>query len=87
MHAHIYTKNIEVFHHILLFRMDGENIMGELKDVDFGTLYRMVIMPIRSKLLMTGIELKIFNQLSNPQSASGSSLITVSPSILERRIW
>jgi len=51
--------------------MDGANVMGELPDVDFVTLYRMVIMPVRSKLLMTGIELRIFNQLSDPQSADG----------------
>ena len=51
--------------------MDSGNAMRELPDVDFGPLYRMVIMPVRSKLLMTGIELRIFNQLSDPQSADG----------------
>ena len=38
-------------------------------DVSFEVLYRMLIAPIRSKLLLTGIELKIFNYLSEPKSA------------------
>lgn len=38
-------------------------------DVSFGELYRMLIGPIRSKLLLTGIELKVFNHLSEPKSA------------------
>ena len=37
--------------------------------VSFEELYRMLIGPIRSKLLLTGIELKVFNQLSEPKSA------------------
>lgn len=38
-------------------------------DVSFENLYRMLIAPIQSKLLLTGIELKIFNYLSEPKSA------------------
>ncbi len=38
-------------------------------NVSYGDLYRMLIAPIRSKLLLTGIELKVFNQLSEPKSA------------------
>jgi len=38
-------------------------------NVSFGDLYRMVVAPVRSKLLLTGIELKVFNQLSKPKSA------------------
>jgi SAM-dependent methyltransferase len=33
-------------------------------------LYRMLIGPIKSKLLLTGIELGVFNQLSEPMSAN-----------------
>ncbi|OPY54561.1 MAG: O-methyltransferase [Methanosaeta sp. PtaU1.Bin112] len=32
-------------------------------------LYRMLYAPIKAKLLMSGIELKVFNQLSGPKSA------------------
>jgi len=38
-------------------------------NVSFGDLYRMIVAPVRSKLLLTGIELKVFNQLSEPKSA------------------
>lgn len=38
-------------------------------NVSFEELFRMLVAPIRSKLLLTGIELKIFNQLSEPNSA------------------
>ena len=38
-------------------------------NVSFENLYRILIAPIRSKLLLTGIELKVFNQLSEPNSA------------------
>ena len=38
-------------------------------NVSFQELYRMLIGPIQSKLLLTGIELKVFNQLSQPKSA------------------
>ena len=38
-------------------------------NVDYGELYRMLFLPIRTKLLLTGIELKVFNYLSNPTSA------------------
>ncbi len=37
--------------------------------VCFEELYRMLIAPIKSKLLLTGIELKVFNHLSEPMSA------------------
>jgi len=38
--------------------MKGETTMKELPEVDVGAreLYRMLVVPIRSKLLMTGIE-------------------------------
>ena len=38
-------------------------------NVGFEELYRMLVAPIRSKLLLTGIELKVFNHLSEPRSA------------------
>jgi len=38
-------------------------------NMDYGKLYRMIFSPIRSKLLLTGIELKIFNYMSDPVSA------------------
>lgn len=38
-------------------------------NVDYGNLYTMLFSPIRLKLLLTGIELKIFNHLTNPTSA------------------
>ena len=38
-------------------------------NISFEDLYRMLIAPIRSKLLLTGIELKVFDQLSEPGSA------------------
>lgn len=38
-------------------------------NLDYGELYRMLFPPIRSKLLLTGIELRIFNHLSVPTSA------------------
>jgi len=46
--------------------------MKKLPEVNlsFEELYRMLIGPIKSKLLLTGIELKIFNQLSEPKSAA-----------------
>ena len=37
--------------------------------VGFEDLYRVLIGPIRSKLLLAGIELGVFNQLSEPRSA------------------
>ena len=51
--------------------LHGENYMKKLPEVSvsFEELYRMLVAPIRSKLLLTGIELKIFNQLSEPNSA------------------
>ena len=51
--------------------LHGENYMKKLPEIDvsFEELFRMLVAPIRSKLLLTGIELKIFNQLSEPNSA------------------
>lgn len=45
--------------------------MKKLPEVNesFEGLYRMLIAPIKSKLLLTGIELKVFNHLSEPRSA------------------
>ena len=45
--------------------------MKKLPEVNesFGELYQMLIAPIKSKLLLTGIVLKVFNQLSEPKSA------------------
>jgi SAM-dependent methyltransferase len=42
--------------------------LPELED-DYGKLYEMTFTPIRTKLLLTGIELKVFNYLSSPTSA------------------
>jgi SAM-dependent methyltransferase len=46
-------------------------IMKQLPEVNasFADLYRMLIAPIRSKLLLTGIELGVFNQLPEPKTA------------------
>ena len=38
-------------------------------NVRFEHLHRMLNAPIKSKLLLTGIELKVFNYLSEPMSA------------------
>ena len=38
-------------------------------DVSFENLYGLLIGPIKSKLLLTGIELKVFNHLSESRSA------------------
>lgn len=38
-------------------------------NVSFDDLYRMLVAPIKSKLLLTGIELKVFNHLSEPRTA------------------
>ena len=38
-------------------------------NVSFEELYKMLLGPIKSKLLLTGIELEVFNQLSEPRSA------------------
>jgi hypothetical protein len=38
-------------------------------DMDYGNLYEMIYSPVKSKLLLTGIELKVFNYMSNPISA------------------
>jgi predicted O-methyltransferase YrrM len=45
--------------------------MKELPEVNasLGELYRMVYEPIRTKLLLTGIELEVFDQLSEPREA------------------
>ena len=46
--------------------------MKKLPEVNesFEELYGMLIAPIKSKLLLTGIELGVFNQLSEPRSAN-----------------
>ena len=38
-------------------------------NVNFEDLYRMLVAPIRSKLMLTGIELNVFNHLGEPKSA------------------
>jgi len=38
--------------------------------VSYKSLRRMLVAPLRSKLLLTGIELKVFNYLSEPMSAA-----------------
>ena len=38
-------------------------------NVDYGNLYGMILAPIRTRLLLTGIELKVFDHLSEPKSA------------------
>ena len=45
--------------------------MKKLPEVNesFEDLYRMLLAPIKSKLLLTGIELKVFNHLSEFMSA------------------
>jgi len=45
--------------------------MEKLPEVNesFEDMYRMLVAPIKSKLLLTGIELKVFNHLSEPMSA------------------
>jgi hypothetical protein len=45
--------------------------MKELPEVNssFENLYRMLIAPIQSKLLLAGIELKVFNHLGEPKTA------------------
>ena len=47
--------------------------MKKLPEVNesFEELYKMLIGPIKSKLMLTGIELKVFNHLSEPKSAKG----------------
>jgi len=47
--------------------------MKKLPEVNesFEELYKMLIGPIKSKLMLTGIELKVFNHLSEPRSAKG----------------
>jgi len=42
--------------------------LPEVKE-SFEELYRILIAPIRSKLLLTGIELEVFNHLTEPKSA------------------
>ena len=38
-------------------------------NIDYGELYKMLFPPIRTKLLLTGIELRVFTHLSEPTSA------------------
>jgi hypothetical protein len=53
-------------------RKEGGKTMKKLPEVNvsFEELYGMLVAPIRSKLLLTGIELGVFNQLSEPRSAN-----------------
>ena len=56
--------------------------MKQLPEVNtsFGDLYRTLYEPIRTKLLLTGIELGVFNQLSEPKTAeAGSEAIDTHP--------
>ncbi len=45
--------------------------MNKFEEIDasFGELYRILSGPIQSKLLLTGIELNVFNHLSEPKSS------------------
>ncbi len=45
--------------------------MKQLPEVNtsFENLYEMLLGPIRSKLILTGIGMKVFNHLSEPKSA------------------
>jgi len=49
--------------------------MKKLPEVNltYENLYMMLIAPIRSKLLLTGIELKVFNVLSKPKSSEDAA--------------
>ena len=50
-------------------------------DLNYESLYEMLTAPIRSKLLLTGIELKVFNVLSKPkQSKDVANTIDTHPS-------
>jgi SAM-dependent methyltransferase len=53
-------------------RKEGGKTMKKLPEVNvsFEDLHRMLIGPIKSKLLLTGIELGVFNHLSEPRSAN-----------------
>jgi SAM-dependent methyltransferase len=42
-------------------------------NVDYGNLYQMLFLPTRLKLLLTGIELKVFNYLCEPTSAEDAA--------------
>jgi hypothetical protein len=56
--------------------LDGERwSVLKLPEVDstFGDLYQVTFAPIRSKLLLTGIELKVFNYLLGPKLAQAVS--------------
>jgi SAM-dependent methyltransferase len=52
-------------------KLKGDGTMINLPEVNesFGELYEILIEPIKTKLLMTGIELKVFNQLSEARPA------------------
>ena len=54
----------------------GEEIMKQLPEVNasFGDLYRTLYDPIRTKLILTGIELGIFNLLTEPKTADSVAL-------------
>ena len=44
-------------------------------NVSFEELYKLLIGSIRSKLILTGIELKVFNHLSEPKSAEAMAKV------------
>ena len=44
-------------------------------NISYGDLVKILIAPIRSKLLLTGVKLKVFNQLSEPKSAEAVAKI------------
>jgi len=39
-------------------------------DISFGALYDMILAPIKSRLLLTALELKVFDRLAEFKSAS-----------------
>jgi hypothetical protein len=45
--------------------------MKQLPEINasFENLYEMLLGPIQSKLMLTGIEMKVFNHMSEPKSA------------------
>jgi hypothetical protein len=60
-------------------------------NVSFEEFYRIFFEPVRAKIMMTGLELKVFNYLSEPVSAKAvaSAIYSLSPGGWKRqwRIW
>ena len=64
-------------------------------NVSFEDLYRMLIAPIQSLLLLAGIELKVSNHLTEPRSAdavaraigSGDVVESSCPMLKSQRFW